>query len=131
MALTYKNGKELYVKGNATRAEVNAGKVILPARPGRTVTVTGGYMIALGGNAATATSVDIADTAGSPVVAVACGVAGLTQNTVLDFNAASDVTKTTLGRALTADKGLQIIKAGSDLATASSIDYFVRYVIDQ
>ncbi len=128
MAYTTSSGKVHFVRGNATAAQVNAGKLIVQPRKGKKLVVTGGHMVALGGNAATATSVDIADTAGTPVVAVACGVAGLTQNTRLDFRAASNVTLTTFQVALTAEKGLQIIKAGSDLATATSVDYYVEYI---
>lgn len=128
MAFTTGKGKVHFVQGNATTAQVNAGLTIVTPRAGKTPQVVGGHMTALGGNAATATSVDIADTAGTPVVAVACGVAGLTANAQLDFTAASNVTLTTYRKPLTAGKGLQIIKAGSNLATATSVDYYVEYV---
>lgn len=128
MAFTTAKGKLHFVQGNATVAQVNAGLQIVTARNGKAIQVVGGHMTALGGNAATATSADIADTAGTPVVAVACGVAGLTQNAQLDFDATSNVTRTTYRKPLTAGKGLQIIKAGSDLATATSVDFYVEYV---
>lgn len=128
MALTKCRGGQKFVQGNATTAQVNAGLRILEPRKGKKIAVDGGFMRALGGAAATATSVDIADTTGTPVVAVACAAAGLTQNAVLDFRAASNVTLTTkLGDPLTVDQGLQIIKAGSNLATATSVDYVVFY----
>lgn len=129
MALTKCRGGQKFVQGNATAAQVNAGLRIVDPRKGKKICVDGGFMRALGGNAATATSVDIADTtADTPVVAVACAVAGLTQNAVLDFRAGSNVTLTTkLGDSLTVSEGLQIIHAGSDLATATSVDYVVFY----
>jgi hypothetical protein len=128
MAFTTASGKVHFKQGNATTAQVNAGLVIVPARRGRAIQIVGGHMTALGGNAATATSVDIKDTAGTPIVGVACAVAGLTQNTQLDFDAAANVTRTTYRTPLTADKGLQILKTGSNLATATSVDYYVEYV---
>jgi hypothetical protein len=128
MALTDCRGGQKFVQGNALTAEVNAGKIIVEPRKGKKIAVDGGFLRALGGNAQTATSVDITDTTGTPVVAVAGAVAGLTNGAVLDFRAAANVTLTTkLGDPLTADKGLQIIKSGSDLATATSVDYVVFY----
>ena len=128
MAFTTAAGKVHFVQGNALTAAVTAGKVIAPARSGKAIQVVGGHLTALGGSAATATSVDIKDTHGTPVVAVACGVAGLTQNTQLDFDAAANVTLTTYRKPLTVGKALQIKDTGSGLATATSIDYYVEYV---
>lgn len=130
MAFTTKIRTMRVVKGTATTAEVNAGKTIVEADASRTICVHGGYMIARGGNASGATSVDIKDTADTPVVAVACAVAGLTQDAVLSFDAASNVTNTTRGTGLTAGKGLQIKKTGSNLATATSVDYLVEYTVE-
>ena len=128
MASKVSRGKVHVAAGNALTAEINAGHVIAGGRKGKKIMVVGGQMIALGGNAATATSVDIKDTTGTPVVAVACGVAGLTENAQLDFDATSNVTRTTYRKPLTVDKGLQIQKTGSNLATATSVDYYVEYV---
>lgn len=128
MAFTSAKGKLHFAQGNATTAQVNAGLLIVEPRKGKQIQVVGGHMTALGGNAATATSVDLKDTAGTPVVAVACGVAGLTSGTQLDFDAAANVTLTTYRKPLTVDKGLQILKTGSNLATATSVDYYVEYV---
>ena len=128
MAFTSARGKVHFVQGNATTAQVNAGKIIAEARKGKSIQVVGGHLTALGGNAATATSVDIKDTAATAIVAVACAVAGLTQNTQLDFDAAANVTLTTYRKPLTVDKALKIEKTGSNLATATSVDYYVEYI---
>lgn len=128
MAFATARGKLHFAMGNATTAEVNAGKTIVPARAGKTIAVVGGHMTALGGNAATATSVDIKDTNSTAVVAVAGAVAGLTANAQLDFDAADNVTRTTYRKPLTANKGLKIEVTGSALATATSVDYYVEYV---
>ena len=117
-------------RGNATTAQVNAGKTIVNAVSGRTLTVVGGWMRALGGNAGGTTSVDIKDTkATSPVVAVACTQAGLTQNTILRFGTATTGEFNTSNTALTKNKGLQIVKTGNDLTTATSVDYVVYYTV--
>ena len=44
-----------------TRAQVNAGVIAVPASPGRIYTVVDGWMRAIGGNAATHTSIDVTD----------------------------------------------------------------------
>jgi hypothetical protein len=111
-------------RGSATAAEINAGKVFALARTGVTLAMVGCHLQAIGGSAAGATSVDIADTAASPVVQAAFPVAVLTANTVVDLGQA---TVASLGAAATADKGLQIIKAGANLTGATSVRYVVLY----
>lgn len=128
MAFTTSAGKIHFVQGNATTAEVNAGKVIVHPRANKCIQIVGGHLTALGGNVATATGVNIDDTTDTPVVGVACATAGLTQNAQLDFDAAANVTRTTYRTPLTVNEGLQIIKAGSDVATAVSVDYYVEYI---
>ena len=118
-------------RGSLSNAEVNAGKIIVKAQSGRTLTVVGGWMRAIGGNAATTTSVDVKDTKSTPVVAVACTVAGLTQNTILRFGTATTAEFNTATIGLTKNKGLQIVKTGAgDLgAGTSSVDYVVYYTV--
>ena len=126
MAFSSAAGKVHFAQGNATTAQVTAGKIIAASRGGKAIQVVGGHMTALGGNAATATSVDIKDSA--DVVAVACGVSGLTSGTQLDFTAGSNVTLTTYRKPLTVGKALKIKDTGSGLATATSVDYYVEYI---
>jgi hypothetical protein len=128
MAFTTSAGKLHFVQGNALKAAINAGQVIVPGRANKCIQVVGGHLTARGGAVQTATSVDIADTTGTPVVAVAGAAAGLTENAQLDFDAAANVTRTTYRTPLTVNEGLQIIKAGSDVATAVSVDYYVEYI---
>ena len=111
--------------GNATTAQVNSGLTIVPDVAGRQIVVVGGWLRALGGNASGATSVDIADTATSPVTAAAIGVGSLTAGAVVQLTAG---TATNMGVGLTAGKGLQITKTGGNLATATSVDYCVQYI---
>lgn len=117
------------VEGQATTAQVNAGLIIVPEHPGRTITVVDAWMRAIGGAATTNTSVDIMDTADSPDSAVAFARAGLTQNAVLRAGA-SNTTATDLGKALGTGEGLQIKTVGTAMTVATHIDYQVMYVID-
>jgi hypothetical protein len=127
MAYTTAQGKVHWIQGNVTTAQANAGVVIVPARPGKAIAVVAATMIARGGAAATCTSVDLKDTAGTPVVALAFAQASLTENTALHDWASAGVTLTTYRSALTVEKGLQILKTGSSIATATSFDYAVGY----
>ena len=116
------------VQGQATTAQVNAGLVIVPATSGRTITVVDGWLRAIGGNAATATSVDIESTADTPTLAFKIAVGGLTQNAVARMGIATHGTQTGVGTALDEDEGLQITATGT-LATATAVDYCVYYTV--
>ena len=111
--------------GNATTAQVNAGKTIVKARPGKTIKVVDGWLRALGGNAATATSVQITD---GTTTAFKIAVGGLTENAVARVGLATHSTNTGVGTALTKGAGLQITATGT-LATATSVDYCVFYIM--
>lgn len=114
--------------GRIGAAQVNAGEVIVKPSADRTLTVVDAWMRAIGGNAAGATSVDVEDTASSPQVAVAFAVAALTANTVARAGV-SNTTATNLRLPLNKGEGLQIVKNGSDLTTATAIDYCVFYTV--
>jgi hypothetical protein len=108
--------------GSATLAEVNAGKEILAAVQGKTVKILSVALQAKGGDAATATSVDIADTDGA--VFAAFPIAALTENDVALLDAA---TVADISAALAAGKGIKIQKAGDALETMVSINYEILY----
>ncbi len=117
------------VQGNVLLADTNTGYTVLSAKPGRKYTIVGGYFKAIGGNYAAATSLDVKDTAGTPIVAVAVAVAQLTQNTQTQFKqGATGVTWTTRGP-LTVSKGVMIQKTGSTATTATSVDYQIFYTV--
>ena len=130
MANTTRLSRERCVCGSATTAEVIAGKIIVPPDSSKAVIITGGWMRAAG-SAGTATSVDIKDTTGTPVVGVAIAVAALTDGTMVDFDAAANVTWTTYGTAFAKGKGLQIKQttAGGNLSTTTAVDYVVKYIL--
>ena len=75
------------------------------------------------------TSVNINDdTAAGHVVGVAIAVGPLNDGDLVDFEAASDVTRTTFGAPFAAGRGLLIEDAGaSALTTCTSVDYCVFY----
>jgi hypothetical protein len=114
--------------GQATTAEVNATKVIVKARPGKTIKVVDGWLRAIGGNAGGADTVVIEDTGGTDAFTMA--VAGLTQNAVARVGLATHSTNTNVGTALTKHAGLRIAKAGAGaLATCTAVDYCVFYIM--
>jgi hypothetical protein len=116
-----------------TAAEVNAGHTLLAALPGLKYRLVDCTLIAIGGNAATATSVDILATQSSSVKLIAAAVAALTRSTVVKPNTAS-VTVLADGAshvANDANTAVTIGKTGSNLATATHIDVVLSYTIEE
>jgi len=119
----------------ATTAEVNAGLLLLAALAGYKYRIVDMTMIAIGGNAATATSVDIVTTqGGSAARPYVVAVAALTRSAVVKPNSAN-VTVLADGAshvANDANTGVYISKqaAGSNLATATHIDLVLSYTIE-
>lgn len=126
------------VKQQRTRvsaAQVNAGFTLLPALPGVKWRIVDAIMIAIGGAAATATSVDLlgtkAATASRPLVVA---VAALTQSAVVRIGATNAVVLAD-GASFTAhdaNTAISVTKqsAGSNLATATHIDVLLSYIAD-
>lgn len=120
----------------ATAAQVNAGLVLLPAIPGVKWRIVDAAMIAIGGAAATATSVDLLGTktaaASRPLVAA---VAALTQSTLARMGATNMVilANGASHTAHDANTAISVVKqsGGSNLATATHIDVILTYVADQ
>lgn len=114
----------------ATTAQVNAGLTLLPAIPGVAYRIHDAAMIAIGGNASGATSVDIRGTqATSGVSLMASAVAGLTQNALLRAGAANGAILA--GGAsfapCDANTAITVIKNGSDLATSTAVHVLLTY----
>jgi hypothetical protein len=117
----------------ATTAEVNAGLTILPAITGFRYRLADAKMIAIGGAAATATTIDILGTqSASAVKLVAAAVAGLTQNTLLRAGATNSAILAAGASFVANDAATAITvgKTGSDLATATHIDFIIDYVVE-
>lgn len=127
MANTTRRSRIKCVTGNRTLNEVKAGSQILPGYAGAYI-ITGGWIRALGADCAGADSVNISDTAGTPVVGVAVAVAPADDGVIVRFDASANVTRTTFGTALTFGKGLQILDAGAGaLSGPTTIDFCVFY----
>lgn len=129
-------GVALNLRTRATTAEVNAGLELLPALSGYKYRIVDVTLIAIGGNAATATSVDLlATSGGSAVRPIVAAVAALTRSAVVKPNSAN-VTVLADGAsfvAMDANTAISITKqsGGSNLATATHIDCILTYVIEE
>lgn len=119
----------------ATAAQVNAGLTLLPALPGVKWRIVDVEMIAIGGAAATATSVDLLGTkaaaASRPLVVA---VAALTRSALVRMGASNAVILAD-GESFTAhdvNTAISVTKqsGGSSLATATHIDVILTYVAD-
>lgn len=128
-------GVPRHLRVRATTAQVNAGLQILPPIPGFGYRIVDAAMIAIGGAAATATSVDLLGTkAGSASRPVVNAVAGLTQSALLRMGAANSAILAD-GASHTvhdANTGISVTKqsGGSNLATATAIDVLLTYVVE-
>ena len=118
-------------------AEVNAGHVVLPAIPGFKYRLVDCKMIAIGGNAATATSVDLLATqGGSAVRPVVNSIAATFNRSVVLRMGASGSAVLADGASfavLDANTGISITKqsGGSGLGTATHIDLLLDYCVEK
>lgn len=123
-----------HLRARQTTAEINAGGTLLPAISGYKYRITDMAMIAIGGAAATATSVNIGGTqSASAVNLMASAVAGLTQNTLLRAGAANGAILAAGASFIACDENTAITygKTGSNLATATHVDFLVTYVLEK
>lgn len=124
------NGSSVFnVSGNATLAEINAGKTILEGVTGVQLRVVNIWLKSNGAFAAL-TSIQIQESDGSPVIAT------YTQAALTDgaqFNIRTTISGQTAGAgfnaALTSGNGVRIIKVGSDATTATSVDYLIEFTL--
>jgi len=125
-------GLVLNLRTRATAAEVNAGLTLLPALAGYKYRLIDTTMIAIGGNAATVTTVDILGTQTSEVKLVAFAQAQLTRSTVLrpGITGAAVLADGASFVANDANTAVRVLKTGSDMATATHVDIILTYVIE-
>lgn len=113
---------------SVTLAELNAGKPIIAAIPGRTIKVIG-YYFEFTGTFTTATAIVLQDTAASPVNVVSIAIAGAATATKISSEAVQ--ANTTDGAAYLANatlsKGISIAKTGSSAAGGTSLKVKVLY----
>lgn len=124
------------VRRRVTQAQVNAGFTLVAATPKMAYRIVDLTMIAIGGAASGATSVDIIATSGAATVRpFVVAVAALTQSAVVKPNSAN-VTVLADGAsyvALDANTAIAVGKqsGGSNLATATNIDVILTYTAEK
>ena len=126
MANTERASRLRCVTGSATKAEYNAGKIIIPPDSARSIVIVGGWLRSTG-TVTQATSIDICSTAGTPIVGVSIAAAQLATGVIAPFTA-STATLTTFGTAHVKGDGIQILSVGTDETTATVCDYCVKYM---
>jgi hypothetical protein len=136
VGLAYEAGKTYTARVRATAAEIKAGKDLVAAIPGYKTRIIDATMIAYGGAATTATSVDLLGTrGGSAVRPMVTGVAALTQSAKVSIGEAPAAGATAIladgasFTALDANTALRVTQqsGGSDLAGCTGVDVCVVY----
>ena len=126
------NGFPNTLRTRVTTAQVNAGLTLLAALPGWRYRINDVSLIAIGGAATGATSVDINSTQSAAAVKpLVAAVAGLTQNTLLRAGAAN-ATILAAGASFAVNDlntAITINKTGGALATATAIDVIMSYTL--
>ncbi len=118
----------------STAAEVNAGKTLVAAVSGMKHRLVDFTMIAIGGNAATATHVNLLGTRSSASVTLAAvAVAGLTRSAVVKPENANVavVADGASFTALDANTAITISSTTNNLATATHIDTIIVYACEK
>jgi hypothetical protein len=121
------------LRSRQTIAAINAGATLLPAIPGYKYRMLDIKAIAVGGNVAAVTSVDVKGVqATSAVILALFAQASLTRSTVLRPGIAG-TTVLADGASFAsndANTAITVIKAGSDITTATHVDFLLDYVIE-
>lgn len=116
-----------------TTAQINAGVTLLPALPGVKWRLIDWTMIALGGAASAATSVNIVGTAaGSAVQLAVVAIAVLTRSAIVRAGASNAVVLADGASFAQMDVNTAItaIAVGTALATSTGVDIFLEYAAD-
>lgn len=132
-AVGAQHGSTFNIRKRFTIAEVNAGATILPAIAGLRYRMVDAAIIAVGGNAAAHTSIDILGTVSTARKLVAFLVAGTTQSTMLRAGAATNGVLLADGASFTqndANTAITVGKTGSDVTTATHVDISFTYVVE-
>jgi len=123
----------LNVRKRVSIAQINAGYEILPAIAGRTYRMIQCQAISYGGAVGATTSVDLLGTqSASPVDLVLFLQGGLTQSAVL-VSGGTNATVAADGASYAAcdtATAITVLKDGSDLTTATGVDFILTYVIE-
>lgn len=126
-------GMDFTLRVRATIAEVNAGLTLLAAKTGVAYRINDMTMIAVGGAAGAATTVDILATqSAASVKLLATAIAALTRSAVVRAGAANATVLADGASFVRNDVGTAITlgKTGAALTTATHIDIILNYSVE-
>lgn len=112
----------------ATLAEINAGKILIPAVAGKSIKVTD-YIMRVAGGFAVTTSVDIQSSNTTPVKVAVAAVAALTNGAVIVPPTSNVTLGAGFGVALGAGDALVVANVGTAGTGGTSITYTITYAI--
>ena len=125
------------VRKQFTEAQVNdsGGTPVVEGIPGHKHRLVNATLVAVGGNAAGATHVELASKQStSTVKLVRVAVAGLAENDVTNMFAASNVTLLNAGASFASNnegEPISITRVTNNLITATHIDVILDYVVEE
>lgn len=132
-AVGAQHGSVFNIRKRFTIAEVNAGATILPAIAGQRYRMVDAAIIAVGGNAAAHTSIDILGTVSTSRKLVAFLVAGTTQSTLLRAGAATNGVILADGASFVqndVNTAITVGVTGSPVTTATHVDISFSFVVE-
>jgi hypothetical protein len=121
------------VQGKVAVALPNAaaGTIIIPARSGRSIIVTDGWLRAIGNTVTNATTIDVESTNGTPVSVTKGTAANLTVAAgAVRIGATGMSVEAGFNAALGVDDAVRLITVGTDEATATHIEYMLEFVYE-
>jgi hypothetical protein len=127
--VVYEVGKAYTKRHRATVAEVNAGATVLAAIPGYKYQIKDAYMIAVGGQVTTVTTVDILGTLSSARKIMAGGQAALAQSALVRAGGTGG-TVLADGASFTANDvntAITVGITGSSITVATHVDFHLTY----
>lgn len=111
---------------SATLAEINAGKILIPASVGQSITVTN-YTARVTGAFAGGTNIILQSSNGTPVVVSTIAEAGLTNGAILTPGSANTTLGAGYSQPLGSGDSLRVVSTGTQ-TTATKIDFTFTYL---
>lgn len=129
--VNYEANKSYSKRVRVTTADLNSGATLIAAVPGYKIRLQDVTMIAYGGAATAATSVDIdATQSASGAILLAAAVGGLTENTILKPDTATHAVVLAAGASFAVNDvntALTASVTGSALTTCTGVDFSLAY----
>jgi hypothetical protein len=129
----YGAGMVNFIRTRAVIATINAGFTLLAAKPGLKYKMVDCAAVAYGGAVAAVTTVDVKGTQSSLVKLVAFGQAALTQSALVRAGEAGGVLLADAASYVACDVNTAITVdiTGSDITTATGMDFLFSYVVEE